>query len=236
MQNSIDVLVLGTADWNQAIATNQHYVTREIAANEHFQVEFVESLGLRQPQISRRDLRRIVARLNRPKSSALHSSRPVPPRVTVTTPLIAPLHREPFKTLNRPYLHRQLRRWISSPNRKVLWTYSPVTYGLEDYADATIYHCVDLLATFPGIDEKVISAGERNLARRGVRAVASSVVVQQHLRETGFQEPLLWENVADTNVFTAAAAHQAPRVERAIFAGNLSTNKLDFDILEELAH
>jgi teichuronic acid biosynthesis glycosyltransferase TuaH len=58
---SLDILVLGTAEWNSPIATNQHYVVRELAAGA--QVTFTESLGLRRPKIVRADRVRMGKRL-----------------------------------------------------------------------------------------------------------------------------------------------------------------------------
>ena len=51
------VLVLGTAEWDQAIATNQHYAVRELS--EHHDVTYVESMGLRRIEFTWRDARRI---------------------------------------------------------------------------------------------------------------------------------------------------------------------------------
>ena len=43
----------------------------------------------------------------------------------------------------------------------MLWLYTPVTYGLDGHACATVYHCGDLLGTFPGIDAGLIERAER---------------------------------------------------------------------------
>ena len=44
------VLILGTAEWNAPIATNQHYVTRELA--RAFDILFAEGVGTRRPSLS----------------------------------------------------------------------------------------------------------------------------------------------------------------------------------------
>jgi teichuronic acid biosynthesis glycosyltransferase TuaH len=51
--DTVNVLVLGTAEWNSPIATNQHYVVRELARAHD--VRFVESMGLRRPRLDGRD-------------------------------------------------------------------------------------------------------------------------------------------------------------------------------------
>lgn len=233
------VLVLGTADWNQPIATNQHYLTRELCADSSLSVTFVESLALRQPTLSARDLRRIATRLGKvigrrqPREGA---SRPVPNRLKVTSPLVLPFHRGLPARINAKLLRSHVERWLSWDGPRILWCYTPTSYGLEQDADAVIYHCVDLLADVPGIDPTVVRVNERRLAESGARAVASSQVVRSHLEEQGFHDVQLWENVADTSVFSRESASAESRSSaRIMFAGNLSPLKVDYGLLSRLS-
>ncbi|MET3175521.1 UNVERIFIED_ORG: teichuronic acid biosynthesis glycosyltransferase TuaH [Arthrobacter sp. UYCu721] len=227
-----ELLILGTADWNQPIATNQHYMTRELAKS--FNTTFVESLGLRRPEFSIRDLRRIWERLR--KDSASTSIRLVPENVEVVAPLVVPIHDDFLSGINRRLLKRgKVRSWATGDSPRVFWTYSPVTYGLEQYADVKVYHCVDLLGEFPGIDRELVSKHERRLAAAGVQAIASSEVVRSHLIDQGFANPIYWPNVADAEkIILAANEVSVPRKPSAIFAGNLTSKKVDFQLLQEL--
>jgi glycosyltransferase involved in cell wall biosynthesis len=117
----------------------------------------------------------------------------------------------------------------------VLWTFTPVTYGLELDADIVVYHCVDLLARFPGIDGKAVARGERDLAGRASVAIATSTEVRDHLVRTGFPHVLLLPNVADVSVFSRASQPSADRRPAVLFAGNLSPHKLDVALLESIA-
>ena len=234
------VLVLGTADWSQPIATNQHYVTRELASAPGVEITFVESLALRAPELSRRDLARIVRRVRsavrRSGGADTRSSRPVPPGTSIVSPLVAPAAWRWSHRANATLLRRSVAAWRAHPGPKVLWTYTPVTYGLERCADAVVYHCVDLLGQFEGIDVALIDHHEQRVASAGAQAIASSDVVRRHLTERGFGSPLLWENVADTEVFSSAldgGPSRTPR--RAIFAGNLTPKKVDYATLVALA-
>ncbi|MEO3748136.1 glycosyltransferase [Plantactinospora sp. B5E13] len=228
------ILVLGTAEWNAHIATNQHYVVREFA--RAFQTHFVESLGLRRIRLDRRDVTRMAHRLrnsvHRPVAS---DQRPVPERATVISPLVVPVHRRPTRLVNRVLLERAVARWRDSPRPRVLWTFTPVTYGLERYADRTVYHCVDLLAAFPGIDGAAVAAGERHLTGTARPAIGTSQAVVDHLTTVGFPEVRLLPNVADVDVFAAASQPTGARRPAALFAGNLSPHKLDFALLRALA-
>lgn len=226
------VLVLGTADWDQPIATNQHYVARALA--EELDVTFVESIGLRRPELSARDVRRVVARVRGARSDLAPRARPA--GMAVLSPTVVPHHTGPVRALNARLLRRLVEPWLRRPGPRVLWAYSPVTYGLERLADVTVYHCVDLLAEVPGISADAVGAGERALAGAGAVAVASSPVVREHLERVGFAAPLLWPNVADVATITAArpADPAAGRSARAVFAGNLSPTKVDFALLRAL--
>ncbi|MFB7884617.1 glycosyltransferase [Microbacterium sp. NPDC056057] len=234
------VLVLGTADWNQPIATNQHYMVRELCRDGFAEVTFVESIALRRPEMSARDLRRIGRRLRvlmrgRDQAPASSPGRPIPEGLTVRTPIVVPVHTGPLSRPNRLSLQRLVSDWLQYPGPKALWTYTPITYGLEAHADVTIYHCVDLLGTVRGISSRAVSQGERALAAHGAISIASSDVVADHLRAVGLS-PILWENVADTAIFAAAGPLDQQRMPgRVFFAGNLSPSKVDYSLLEQLA-
>lgn len=228
------ILVLGTADWNQPIATNQHYVVRELCRDGFADVSFVESMALRAPRLNRRDLERIATRLSNEKPSS-SPTRQRPEDLKVISPLTLPWHRGAAKPINRSLLARITKSWQGSASPRVLWTYTPVTYGLEKLADLTIYHCVDLLGEVPGIDPRVIATNEKRLAAHGAHAVATSRIVQAHLKDTGFDAVTLWENVADTEIFAAARKKgEARKPGRAIFAGNLTPSKIDYELLLHL--
>ncbi|WFF03197.1 glycosyltransferase [Micromonospora sp. WMMD964] len=229
------ILVLGTAEWNSPIATNQHYVVRELARD--FDTYFVESLGLRRVRLDAKDVTRIAKRLRH--SVVGHEKtatyRPIPDRVTVISPLIVPIHQAPTRLPNRLLLERAVAEWRRSPSPRVLWTFTPVTYGLEQYADYTLYHCVDIFQAFPGIDGSAVSAGERILANRADLTIGTSGAVTAHLNDVGFTDVLTLPNVAEVDVFAADSQPAAQRRPAALFAGNLTPHKLDFELLRTLA-
>ncbi|MGH2855492.1 MAG: hypothetical protein ACRDLF_15025, partial [Solirubrobacteraceae bacterium] len=80
-----EIVCVGFADWDTELWTNQHHLMSRMARANR--VLFVESLGLRRPQLASRDLARIARRLR----SGL-----APPRATdglrVLSPLVLPLH------------------------------------------------------------------------------------------------------------------------------------------------
>ncbi|WP_432484815.1 glycosyltransferase [Kineococcus esterisolvens] len=228
------VLVLGTADWDAAVATNQHRAVAAFA--RRWPVVFAEGTGTRRlrPGDARRVLRRLLPAALRETPS--RAPRPVPAGAGVLSPRLVPHHGPGTRALNARLLHAQVRRWAEHPGPRVLWTYTPFTYGLPALADATAYHLVDLLHENPGVHRGRLLSAERRLAASAGLAVATSDAVAGHLRRQGFARPVLLPNVADVDLFAGAAARRtAPREPVAVFAGTLAAHKVDLELLTGLA-
>lgn len=228
------ILVLGTADWDQPIATNQHYMVRELA--KEFPILFTESMGLRTPEFRMRDLRRIAKRAGLGVTSTpAQNLRNVPAQVDIRSPKVLPRHTGMAWSFNKPRVQKLVDDWASQGGPRLLWTYSPVTYGLEELASEIVYHCVDLLGEVDGIPSDLIYDSEMNLARHGAHAIGSSPVVVGHLEKMGFIGVRNWSNVADTTVISGARPELVERDRRrAVFAGNLTSNKVDFTLLRQV--
>jgi len=227
----VNICLLATADWNAPLWTNKQYMARELGVAHD--VLYVESIGLRRPRLDLADLRRIAERL-KPSESI---SRPPEPGVTVAKPRTVPFHNRATRGLNERLLARTVGEWLDDTSRpRVLWTYSPLTYGLERHADHVVYHCVDLLGAYPGVSNELIERSERALAASGhVTAIASSGVVGEHLEDMGFSDVLDWPNVADTDPFRDRARKSERTPRRVVFGGNVTPYKVDLDLLERLA-
>ncbi|PRY11420.1 glycosyltransferase [Kineococcus rhizosphaerae] len=222
------VLVLGTADWNAPIATNQHRAATAFA--QRWPVLFTEGAGTRQLRWS--DARRVLRRLSPRPATA---GRALPEGLHVVSPRLVPHHAASTRALNGALLHRQVRRWLDHDGPRLLWTCTPFTYGLHTRADRTVYHLVDLLHENPGVHRGRLLAAERALARGTHLAVGTSPVIAGHLRSQGFAPVRCLPNVADVEVFAAARARGLPRRPVAVFAGTITRHKVDLDLLADLA-
>jgi glycosyltransferase involved in cell wall biosynthesis len=210
-----------------------------MARGDYSSIAFIESIGLRRPQPTFRDLRRIARRLGRAVRGAERATTPswreLPPRTAVVSPVVIPLHARSLERLNSRLLRRSVDAASVTPDAtRVLWTYSPVTYGLEEDADLVVYHCVDLLGAVPGIDRDLIDRHEKSLAAKGALAIATSEVVRDHLARQGFSGVRLWENVADVERIMSMTVNSTRQPGRAIFAGNLSPTKIDYELIRAL--
>jgi glycosyltransferase involved in cell wall biosynthesis len=204
-------------------------------------VLFVESLGLRQPRLAGRDLRRIARRLRRGVAA--------PRRVDglhVLSPLVIPLHRFALvRALNRrllPLLVRRAARRLGL-REPLLWAYVPQAEALLGplHPSLVVYHCVDDIAAQPGIDGASFRAAEARFARRADLVLASAPSLASRMRALN-ANVLDAPNVADTALFARAlgpgpvdAALDALPRPRIVFTGAVVATKLDVPLLVELA-
>jgi glycosyltransferase involved in cell wall biosynthesis len=234
-----DIVCVGFADWATDLQTNQHHLMKRLARENR--VLFVESLGLRRPQLAGRDLSRIARRL----LSGLQGARSVD-GLHVLSPLVLPLHGNPLaRRVNAwllPALVRRTARRLGM-ERPILWAYVPQAETLIDALDPelVVYHCVDDIAAQPGIDGPSFRAAETRFAARAELVLASAPSLAERLRKIS-DNVLYVPNVADVELFASAlgegpldagmAALPHPRI---VFTGAVVRTKLDMDLLVVLA-
>ncbi len=204
-----DIVCVGFADWETELWTNQHHLMSRLARDNR--VLFVESLGLRRPQLAGRDIKRIARRLRR----GLAPARPVD-GLHVLSPLVLPFHRHRLvRELNLrllPALVRRAARRLGL-ERPILWAYVPQAEVLVDALDPSlvVYHCVDDIAAQERIDTASFRAAEARFAARADLVLASAPALAERLRMVS-SNVLDAPNVADTELFSRALGPVAPRL------------------------
>jgi glycosyltransferase involved in cell wall biosynthesis len=234
-----DVVCVGFADWETELWTNQHHLMARLARDNT--VLFVESLGLRRPQLAGRDLSRILRRLR----SGLRGPR-VRDGVHVLSPLVVPLHGNRLvRELNRrllPALVGRAARRLGI-DRPILWAYVPQAEILIEALDPAlvVYHCVDDIAAHERIDTDSFRAAEERFAGRADLVLASAPELVRRMRQLS-ENVLEAPNVADTELFAQALAPGEPDPAmdslarpRLVFTGAISAIKLDLTLLRDLA-
>jgi glycosyltransferase involved in cell wall biosynthesis len=233
------IVCVGTADWRTELPINQHQLMRRLAvAND---VLFVESLGLRRPQLASRDLRRIWRRLGR----GLRGPH-VEDGLRVLSPLVVPFHGSgAARAVNRRLLRIQVGRAARrlGLERPILWGYAPQAEELVAELDPSllIYHCVDDLAAQKGVDAEGFRAAEARFAESADLVIASAPALAERMRTLN-SNVLYAPNVADTPAFATAldpgpvdATVDALPRPRLVFCGAIVATKLDARLLAELA-
>lgn len=234
-----DIVCVGFADWDTELWTNQHHLMSRLAHENR--VLFVESIGLRQPQLAGRDLKRMWRRLRRGLGSPRQAN-----GLYVISPLVVPLHRyRVVRELNRRLLPLLVRRAIRRLGlaQPILWAYVPQAEVLIDalHPELVVYHCVDDIAAQERIDTASFRAAETRFAARADLVLASAPALAKRLRAIS-RKVMDAPNVADTELFARAlepgqldAAMAALPAPRIVFTGAIVSIKLDFPLLAELA-
>jgi glycosyltransferase involved in cell wall biosynthesis len=237
-----DIVCVGFADWDTELWTNQHHLMSRLARDNR--VLFVESLGLRRPQLAGRDLARIARRLRRGVA---------PPRAVdglhVLSPLVIPLHSNRFvRALNARLLPALVRRAAQrlGMRKPILWAYVPQAEVLIEALDPSlvVYHCVDDISAHELIDTASFRAAEDRFAARADLVLASAPALAERLR-TVSENVIDAPNVADTELFAKALIPSPPAPQdaamaalpspRIVFTGAIVATKLDLRLLVELA-
>ena len=234
-----DIVCLGFGEWDAELWTNQQHLMARLG--RHNRVLFLESLGLRQPRLAGRDLRRMARRVQRAAAG---------PRAVdglhVQSPLVIPIHGRPrIRALNRRLLRAQVGRAARSLGLEhpVLWSYVPQADWLVEtlQPSAIVYHCVDDIAAQKGVAAAAFRDAEAHFAARADLVLASAPALAERMRTLNrrvFYAP----NVADTDRFataledgpTDAALAALPR-PRIVFTGAVVATKLDLELLEGVA-
>lgn len=237
-----DIVCVGFADWDTELWTNQQHLMARLARDNR--VLFIESLGLRRPQLAGRDVTRIVRRLRRGLA---------PPRAVdglhVLSPLVLPLHsNRAARALNARLLPALVRRAARRLGLRepILWAYVPQAEVLIEALEPSlvVYHCVDDIAAHGRIDTASFRAAEARFAARADLVLASAPALATRMR--GFSKNVLdAPNVADAELFSRALLPSPPAPvdaqmaalprPRIVFTGAIVQAKLDFALLAELA-
>jgi glycosyltransferase involved in cell wall biosynthesis len=234
-----DIVCVGFSDWHMDTLTNQqHLLVRAAGGNR---ILFVESLGLRRPQLAARDLRRIARRLGR-------ATRPLREEdgLHILSPLVMPLHsNRPVRWLNSRLLCGNVA-WAARKlgfRDPLLWSFVPQAEVLIDALGPSqvLYYIDDDHAAKAGIDAASFLAAEQRFARRSDAIIASApelVTRMCALNGNVHYGP----NVADTRLFEQAleagpidpqvAASARPRI---VFVGAILAAKIDLELVVALA-
>jgi glycosyltransferase involved in cell wall biosynthesis len=234
-----DIVCIGFSDWHTDLLTNQQHLL--IRAARENRILFVESLGLRRPQLASRDLRRIGRRLR----SATHPLREID-GLHVLSPLVLPLHSNRLlRSVNAMLLRQYVTRAVARLGLRdpLLWSFVPQAEALIDVLSPSqiLYYIDDDHAAKAGIDAGSFLAAESRFARRADAVLASAPELVTRMR--AFNSNVHYApNVADTRLFATAlepgpvdAALAALPEPRIVFVGAIIAVKIDIPLVVELA-
>ena len=243
MADPLNFIMLSTAEWDNPFWTNKQHTACSLAELGH-RVFYIESLGLRSPDASHgRDWMRLLKRLLR----AFHLPKRVRHNIWVWSPLVIPAASSKFsQNINKLIFSTILSfyRYLYSFRSAILWTYNPLSllYLRSNLFKVLIYHCVDEISAQPGMNKKLIQAQEQKLCSLADHVfVTSSGLYSSRSRWT--QRITYLPNVVDSAHFCKERSVLASiplefksiPEPRLIFVGALSSYKVDFKLIQELA-
>ena len=236
-----NILLLSTADWDNPFWTNKQRMA-VLFAEHDYNVVYVDSLGLRQPSLHPRDIKRIFKRLLK----AVPIPRNVAKNIWRISPFLLPFHSIPFvRRINR-YILLLTIKWnlfLLGIRRPLIITYTPIVSDICRSLphEGIVYHCVDDLGASPGIDVNVIRQEEARLAQIADICFVTSRHLQKMLAPI-FSRVIYDPNVCDLGLFQSAHDRLDEPMElvgiprpRLIFSGALSQYKVDFSLMQRVA-
>jgi glycosyltransferase involved in cell wall biosynthesis len=237
------VLCVSTADYGAPSWTNKQHIASRLASE--LPVVYIESLGLRRPRLSRRDMRRILNRLSASRSPAAEPTADGP-RPIVLSPVIIPFHSlRAVRAVHRWSLDRLVDGVIAElPRPRLLWTYNPVVVDelSPGRFDSVVYHCVDDLATMPRVSARAVNDTEPRLVATADAVFTSSRKLFDSLSLYSRGNVHLVHNVADADHFARARLPGPLPYDlsvipepRALFVGTLNDYKIDWMLLSQVA-
>ena len=165
--------------------TSKTHIMRILSAKN--KILWVNSIAMRRPSASGRDLRRLLAKLKR----GLEGSTRVDENFYVCNPLVLPLPGVPgVDAFNTAILSCFLRHLMHRHGfqRPILWTFLPNVNRLVGRLGErlVIYHCVDEYTAFSGVPRRTLQRMERDLLGKADLVFTSS---EQLCRERRVHNP-----------------------------------------------
>jgi glycosyltransferase involved in cell wall biosynthesis len=175
---NIDMLVFGE-DWGKHPSSTQHLMKHLIPEQE---ILWVNSLGLRKPKFTQRDMHRVWNKL----SALLHS--PFSPKTStqnqqgaqpsIIQPCTIPWPGSQMaRRINQKILTQQLKPLLQhSKKRPLLWTSLPSAVDVVGKLDerAAVYYCGDDFSALDGVDHGPIRQMELELVSKSALIITAS--------------------------------------------------------------
>jgi glycosyltransferase involved in cell wall biosynthesis len=189
-------------DWFADNRTSSHHVARQLARRT--KVLYMETPGLRPPQATSRDLRRLGTKLAR----ALGRRHEAGTDLVVRTLPQLPLHGSALARALNAFTSRLFVRGAVARermHRPIVWCTVPHVAHFVERIDRSllVYHCIDDYSALPGVDVAAVRMLDERLSRAADLVVAASGPVFEAKRRLNVQA-LLMPHGVDIDHFARA--------------------------------
>jgi glycosyltransferase involved in cell wall biosynthesis len=194
-------LIVFADDWGRHPSSGQHLVQRLL---DRYPTLWVNTIGMRRPQLSRDDLAKLKGRLREWVAPIRfgRGRRGTRAHLTVIAPRMWPGFGHAWqRRLNAHLISRAVQRALprraTHTERRAVVTTLPITADLIGRvdADAWIYYCVDDHSAWPGLNGQLMREMESQLIARVGHLVAASEALRERLAAMGYASTLLTHGV-----------------------------------------
>lgn len=249
------IIVFGE-DWGRHPSSTQHLITH---LSKNYQIIWINSIGLRQPTLSFRDLKRIAQKLKDKIGAALaegfgdNFSKPAtqlhnestPKKVSANFPVISPLTIPAPKSALARTLAKHLLKWqINKVTQSFQFTEITLWLSLPTAVDMigslgekhVIYYCGDDFGALAGVDHQTAITREQELQHKADLILAVSQKLVQRFPK---DKTLLLPHGVDFDLFSQPTEPHPILADDARptagFYGSLS-EWLNTELIIEVAH
>ncbi len=231
-------LIIFGEDWGSHPSSTQHLAKHLLSAHE---VVWVNSVGMRAPSFSVRDVKRILEKAlmmvrSPAKKHTTAQVQSISEKLRVINPFTLPWHNSPVINAFNKY---QIRKAIGSRKRnekRTYWLSLPTAMSMiaPTPEDTLVYYCCDDFSALDGVDQHMTAKWEPELIKRANLILASSDKLLQKMPST---KSHLLEHGVDYTLFShSVSAHPLIEGKRPIigFYGSISA-WIDTELLHSLA-
>lgn len=233
-----DLIVFGE-DFGGLPSSTQHLIKR-LAQNR--KVVWVNSIGLRQPKLCKKDLFRAADKLRGKSKGDTQGMADTTqhPNITIVNLKTIPAPKSYFvRKIAKDLILKQLLPVLKDLNlqQPILWSSLPTAADICGYLNeyAVVYYCGDDFSSLAGVDHKTVSVHEQKMAKNANLIFAASEAI--HAKFPSCKTQLLPHGV-DVELFATPSlrASDLPSSHRPIagFYGSLS-EWIDYELLEKTA-
>ncbi|MCD6578116.1 hypothetical protein J7L48_01415 [bacterium] len=227
-------IIYSSAEWSDEPYLNVHHYAKELSKLGH-RVIFIESIGLRKPQISKSefDKMRLFKRLLKLIFMPLRKRG----NIFVLTPFYYPIKK--LNILFSFILNLQLF-FLCSIFKRIHWVFLPTFDRIlkrKGKKELLIYHPVDRYSQNPGVNKKEIEQNELRIIKKADLIFTTTFTLKKKLEDiSGKNVYLLRNNIVDCTLkyhkilpFTLTVKHPA-----LVYPGNLASYNLDFTLITNM--
>lgn len=237
-----DIVFFSSDDWNSGLKTSKYHLATRLARDNR--VFFINSLSLRTPSASYRDMKRILAKL----SGFFKGVVMVRKNLFVYTPIAIPMQGVGFvRFLNNSVVTLQIRVIMAlfGVRKPSIWTFLPNALGVVRRLPRRelVYYCVDDMSAFKGVPSEIIGGLDKAMTKEAnvVFAVSKELYKKKRiLNKNTFYSP----HGVDFELFNKAVTEKDVAIPVDIsdipkpivgFYGLISSDWIDYDLVRYIS-